>query len=88
VWQPGGASAYSSLPVVFFLLALRSLAVFIFCLSSLAATFIFFLLLALRSLAVFIFCLSSLAATFIFFLLLGAGQTGGVVLLRVSVDSR
>jgi hypothetical protein len=63
VWQPGGASAYSSLPVVFFLLALRSL-------------------------AVFIFCLSSLAATFIFFLLLGAGQTGGVVLLRVSVDSR
>jgi hypothetical protein len=63
VWQPGGASAYSSLPVVFFLL------------------------LALRSLAVFIFCLSSLAATFIFFLL-GAGQTGGVVLLRVSVDSR
>jgi hypothetical protein len=62
VWQPGGASAYSSLPVVFFLLALRSLAVFIFCLSSLAATFIFFLL--------------------------GAGQTGGVVLLRVSVDSR
>jgi hypothetical protein len=63
VWQPGGASAYSSLPVVFFLLlALRSLAVFIFCLSSLAATFIFFLLLALRRLAALFFCASRLIA--------------------------